>query len=92
MIKWTVLFLLGIRQRGKSGKREIAVWLFLAWSYGYWRVGVNEALGMAMPLTSDILRFTFPFMAAVLAGAFGLEHVTKRGWRKAVTPDTERPE
>ena len=82
MLKWTAAFLLGIPQAGKSGKREIAAWLFMAWAYGYWRVAVNESLGVPMPLTSDILRFTFPFMAAVLAGAFGLEHVSKRGWGK----------
>ncbi|MEM8773845.1 MAG: hypothetical protein AAGF53_02365 [Pseudomonadota bacterium] len=82
MIWWTISFLLGLPQEeGKTGKREVATWVFLAWCYGFWKLGHYEAQGVPMTLTADVLRLTLPFAVAGLAGAFGMHQMLKAGWK-----------
>lgn len=92
MLYWTIRFILGLPQRpGKTGKREVAAWLCVFWCFGAWRVGVHEAAGVAMPLTAAMLQFSFPFMVAALAAAFGLEQLAARGWLDKRGADKHEP-
>lgn len=81
MLTWTIKFFLGLEQPpGKTGKREVATWCFCLWCYGFLRLGMREAEGISMPLTADVLKITFPFVAALLVGAFGMEQLANAGW------------
>ena len=90
MLRWIFCFFFGVQQRdGKTGKREVALICLAAWCYGFFRLGANEAMGTAMPLTADVLRMTFPFVSAMLVAAFGMEQLKKAGWLAKGEPVAE---
>ena len=61
--------------RGRSGKREVSVLIFLIWLVGAVFAVMGDFRGEDLSESFDLVKATFPFVSACLIGAFGLEHL-----------------
>lgn len=66
---------------GRTGKREQAWAVFLAWCAGFAWMTAKEAAGLTMEGTQSILSLAFPLVVANLTIAHGMEWVSAQtGW------------
>lgn len=75
---------------GRSGKREMAAFLVLAWIAGFIWCARKEAQGIPMDNSFALLTVTVTIVGAYLAAAYGMEwHSSQSKWRGEVDSESE---